>query len=107
MAIPQTYGAYSPPRSREIDGRTVLAAVSLAAGALVALGGLTRRTLPGFLMTGLGGVLLFRGASHGPGLRRLLGRTGEAGEIQEEIDARGIEVSQNFLVNRSASDLYA
>jgi uncharacterized membrane protein len=57
-------------------------------------------------MTGIGGALLLRGAV---GRGGLLGARDErsADEIEEEIDERGIEVSQAFLVSRTPEELYA
>jgi uncharacterized membrane protein len=108
MSMIEPQGAYSPERKGTHDGG-VAAAVSLAAGAIVALGGLSRRrTLPGLIMTGIGGALLLRGASGRGGLPLLGGRDDRsADEIEEEVDERGIEVSQAFLVGCRPEELYA
>jgi uncharacterized membrane protein len=105
-------GAYSPPRFGDAGqgvSRGVAAAVSVAAGAIVALEGLSRRSIPGLLMTGVGGALLLRGATRAPGLlsRLGLGEQRDAREVAEAIDERGIEVSQAFLINRTPEALYA
>jgi uncharacterized membrane protein len=106
MSMVQPRGADSPREGMHDGG--VATAVSLAAGAIVALEGLSRRTLPGLLMTGIGGALLLRGATGRGGLP-LLGARGarSADDLEEEIDERGIEVQQAFLVSRAPAELYA
>jgi uncharacterized membrane protein len=108
MSTSEPHGAYSPQREGTHDGG-VAAAVSLAVGAIIALQGLSRRrTLPGLLMTGIGGALLLRGVSGRGGLPLLGARDDRSvDEIEEEIDERGIEVSQAFLVGRAPEELYA
>jgi uncharacterized membrane protein len=112
MSTLEQEGAHSPQRSGDGGqgvGRGVAAAVSLAAGAIVAFEGLSRRSIPGLLMTGVGGALLLRGATRAPRLLAMLGLGEERGahDVAEFLDERGIEVSQAFLINRTPEELYA
>jgi uncharacterized membrane protein len=76
-------------------------AVSLAAGSLLVALGLRRRSLPGMLLAGVGGALLYRSASgHLP-----------ASETLARVAARvtrpeGLHVAQSFLIQRPAEELY-
>jgi uncharacterized membrane protein len=85
-------------------------AVSLAAGAIVTLMGVSRRSLPGLLVAGVGAGLLYRGATgHCPAYDRLGINTledGQDGDTEEQIAKRGIHVENAFLINRPAEELY-
>jgi len=80
---------------------------SLAAGAVLALFGLARRSLPGALVAGVGGAMIFRAATGHCFAYDLLGlNTAKPRSPEEEIAERGIHVEQAFLINRSPADLY-
>lgn len=114
----------SPPRQRERNGRPEEPrrqaqpprqnvgqserAVSVAAGSILALLGLSRRTLPGLVIAGVGGAMLYRGSTgHCPMYEALdLDTAHEAGEEQEDISQRGIHVAQAMLVHKSPEELY-
>lgn len=85
--------------------------VSVAAGSIVALLGLSRGTLPGLLVAGVGGALAYRGVTgHCPAYEALgLDTAHDAGagrSREDEIAERGVHVTQAFVINRPASDLY-
>jgi uncharacterized membrane protein len=82
-------------------------AASLAAGSVLAIFALARRTLPGALVAGVGGALIFRAATGHSFAYGLLGQnTAQSRPPEEEIAERGIHVEQAFLINRSPADLY-
>lgn len=85
--------------------------VSLAAGTIVGLLGLSRRSLGGLLVAGVGAGLVYRGATGHCHAYDALGidTTEDHGDerSEEQIARRGIHVSNAFLINRSPADLYA
>jgi uncharacterized membrane protein len=89
-------------------------ATSLAAGSILAMLGLARRSIPGMLVAGVGGALLYRGATgHCPVYESLGldtahgdGRRAPTEEADEELTARGVHVQQAMLINRSPAELY-
>jgi len=87
------------------DERTV----SIAAGAILALQGLSRGTLPGMLCAGVGGLLVYRGyTGHCPVYQRLGFDTsrpdGQHGE--DESYEHGLQVTTAFTINKPADELY-
>jgi uncharacterized membrane protein len=88
------------------DERTV----SVAAGTILALMGLSRRSLPGLLIAAVGGGLLHRGITGHCRISQLCGcdsaHLTEAPDRERSIRARGIHIEQAFLINRSPQDLY-
>jgi len=81
--------------------------VSVAAGSILALLGVSRRSLPGVLIAGVGGAMIYRGATgYCPAYGALGMNTAEAEESDEQIARRGIHVENAFLVNRSPQELY-
>lgn len=80
-------------------------AVSLAAGSILALLGLARKSLPGALVAGVGGGLIYRGATGHCPMYQALG-INSAQADPADIAARGIHVEQAYLINRSPEDLY-
>ncbi|MDB5353894.1 MAG: cyclase/dehydrase [Phycisphaerales bacterium] len=80
-------------------------AVSVAAGSIVALEGLSRRSVPGMIMAALGGALVYRGATGRCPAYESLGvdTAHEAGRGRTE---RGIHVATAFLIHRPAEELY-
>ena len=84
--------------------------VSIAAGSILAALGLYRRSLPGLLSAGVGGSLLYRGATGHCHLYDALGldtarRPGARDD--EDLHDRGIHVEQAFLINKSPEELYS
>ena len=75
-----------------------------AAGSLLAVLGLQRRDLPGLLIAGVGGALLYRCATgHCPAYQSLGIDTAEQGGTW----TAGVHVEESFLVNKSPEALYA
>jgi uncharacterized membrane protein len=85
-------------------------AVSVAAGAILALLGLRRASLPGLLIAAVGGAMIHRGVTGHCYAYDALGidtlHDGAAAPTDEEITDAGIHVEQAFLINRSPEDLY-
>jgi uncharacterized membrane protein len=84
-------------------------AVSVAAGAILALQGLSRGSLIGLLTAGVGGMLAYRGISGHCGMYEKLGiDTAHDGDgmDQREISEKGIHVEQSMLINKPAQELY-
>ncbi|HTL31202.1 MAG TPA: SRPBCC family protein, partial [Tepidisphaeraceae bacterium] len=82
--------------------------VSAIGGAALALFGLTRGSIPGLLLAGLGGALVYRGVSgHCPAYSQL-GMTTNHDEAPppEAYFNRGIHVVQAFTVNKPAEELF-
>jgi uncharacterized membrane protein len=76
--------------------------VSLAAGSILALLGVGRRDALGLLIGGVGGGLLYRGATGHCHTYQALGIDTADGETRG-----GIEVSESFLIDKSPEELYA
>ena len=84
-------------------------AVSVTAGSILALTGLSRASLPGLLIAGVGGAMIFRGATgHCPAYEALGVDTAKDDDKspEKQIADRGIHVEQAYLINRSPEDLY-
>src|SRR4051794_3807448 len=84
-------------------------AVSVAAGAILALQGLSRGSIPGLLTAAVGGMLITRGISGHCGMYENLGLdTGHQSDGMEErkINEKGIHVEQSMLINKPAEELY-
>jgi len=84
-------------------------AVSVAAGAILALQGLSRGSIPGLLTAAVGGMLISRGISGHCGMYEKLGLdTAHQGDGMEEreISENGIHVEQSMLINKPAEELY-
>lgn len=93
-------------------------AVSVAAGAILALQGLSRGSLPGLVVAGVGGALLYRGATGQCGLYKALaintsestdGQQGEAQRRQrteQNLASHGTEVAVSFIIDKPAEELY-
>ena len=84
-------------------------AVSVAAGAILALTGISRRSLPGLLIAGVGGAMIYRGSTgHCPVYQALeLDTAHDQGQsLEEDIAQRGIHVAQAMLINKSPEELY-
>jgi len=87
-------------------------AVSVAAGAILGLLGLSRRSVPGMLIAGVGGALIYRGVTGYCPLSAQFGidtahpAGDELDTTEREINERGIHIAQSFLINRSPEELY-
>ena len=85
-------------------------AISTAAGALLAVVGLSRRSLPGALIAAVGGSLIYRGIT---GYCHMYGALG-MNTAQGESDAasptdyfeHGIHVTESFTINKTPWELY-
>jgi uncharacterized membrane protein len=83
--------------------------VSIAAGSLLAVIGLSRRSIPGMALAALGGGLIYRGAQgHCPLYQAL--NTSTASEspaaTAEDFHDRGIHVEVAMTINKSPWELY-
>lgn len=82
--------------------------VSVAAGAILAVLGLGRRSPAGALVAGIGGGLLLRGASGRCPMYGALGiDTARVDDVAGAVAERGIHVEQSCLIGREAAELYA
>jgi uncharacterized membrane protein len=102
---PQGQGAGQQQSVNVGDGERM---VSLAAGAIVGLLGLSRRSLPGLLIAGVGGAMIYRGATGHCHAYDALGidTTEDQDRSEEQIARRGIHVSNSYQINKPASELY-
>ena len=81
--------------------------VSAAAGAILALQGVARRDLTGALSAGVGGALIYRGATgHCAVYQRLGVNTAQDGEQAGDSTQPGVHITESFLINRSPEELY-
>jgi uncharacterized membrane protein len=84
-------------------------AVSVAAGSLLTLLGVSRRSLPGIVVATVGGGMLARGLTGYCPASAALGldtRHDDHQTSRDELAQTGITVRQTFLVSRPAADLY-
>src|SRR4051812_871771 len=85
---------------------------SIAAGSILTLLGLSRGSLPGLLIAGVGGAMAYRGITgHCPMYETMGVNTAESDNesldrSERETHENGIHVEQCFLINRSQEDLY-
>jgi uncharacterized membrane protein len=95
-------------RRRYQNVGTTERAVSLVSGAILAGLGVRRRDTMGWVMAGLGGALIYRGASGNCPAYSALGVDTAFDETRpEDFARRGTHVVQAFLINKPASELYA
>lgn len=83
--------------------------LSLVAGGILVIAGLARRSLAGLLTAGLGGGLLYRGATGHCNVYSALGKNTTSRtpqEVNRELE-HGIEVVETFLIDRPSDELYA
>jgi len=83
-------------------------AVSVAAGAIVGLLGLSRGTLPGLLCAGIGSMLVYRGVTgHCSVYERLgLDTTGPVTSPSGQPLSSGLQISCAITINKPAAELY-
>jgi uncharacterized membrane protein len=82
--------------------------VSLAAGSIAALMGLGRRDLTGLLIAGVGGALVYRGATGHCSMYQALGvdTAHDGGSARQKSDY-GVHIVESFLINKSPEELYS
>jgi uncharacterized membrane protein len=82
--------------------------VSLAAGVLASIIGLARHDIPGLVIAGIGGGLIYRGATgHCYTYDALNVNTASPKETRRAKSAhRGIHVKETFLIDKPAQELY-
>jgi uncharacterized membrane protein len=82
-------------------------AVSLAAGAILALQGLSRRSTPGLIMGLVGGAMIYRGVTGHCHAYEAMGiDTANEETSEDDIAEHGIHIAQSFLINRSPEELF-
>lgn len=97
--------ADSAPTRNVGDGERL---ASVAAGSILAVLGLSRGSLGGLIVAGIGGGLLLRGASGHCGMYEAMGvDTATVDDAEAEVAARGIHVEQSCLIGKPAAELYA
>jgi uncharacterized membrane protein len=78
--------------------------LSAAAGVALGVAGLCRKDLPGLIIAGLGGALVYRGASGRCSAYTALGiNTAESSTAPKP---GGVEVAVSYLINKPADQLY-
>ena len=80
--------------------------VSGAAGSILALLGLSRRDVPGLLIAGVGGALLYRGVSGHSYAYETLGIDAVSEREKHRRQHRGTHITKSFLINKSPDELY-
>jgi len=83
--------------------------VSLASGAILAIAGLSRRDVPGLLLAGIGGSLMYRGATGHCSAYQALGvntAEGDSDNRHQERSRGQVDIAQSFLIDRPAEELY-
>jgi uncharacterized membrane protein len=104
----QTYSQTDEATQHFVNvGRTERQISAIGGGALALLG-LTRGSIPGLLLAGLGGALVYRGVSgHCPAYSALGTNTNhDEAPPPEAYFQRGIHVVQAFTVNKPAAELF-
>ncbi len=101
--------SYVPaPEARSVNVGKGERWASLAGGTMLTLWGLRRRSIPGLLLAGVGGMLTYRGTSgHCPAYANLGIDTAEAREAREAYLRHGIRAAQACTIDKSPGDLYA
>ncbi|HEV2294673.1 MAG TPA: YgaP-like transmembrane domain [Tepidisphaeraceae bacterium] len=119
LQIPQRTLDHAPAEQRDAQSDTSQPRInvndqermiSAGVGAVLALVGITRRSVPGLLMAGVGGSLLYRAATGHCHLYEALGidstRSNANGAPPEAYFNRAIQVTHSFTINRTAEQLY-
>jgi uncharacterized membrane protein len=102
MPVATADGAHGKQRNVS-DGERM---VSVAAGAILAGLGLARRDWTGLAIAGVGGAMLYRGATgHSPVYQTLGIDTAE--KQQEAHQSAGVHIVQSFQIGKSAEELYS
>ncbi len=84
--------------------------VSVAAGAILALLGLERRSVTGLVIAGVGSAMIYRGVSGHCHAYEAMGldssENANGGPSREKIVERGVHIQRTLLINRPAEELY-
>lgn len=80
--------------------------ISIVAGGVLAAAGLTRRSLPGLVVAGIGGALAYRGTSGHCKLYESLGVDTSEASQPYDLEHDGVHVTDCILVNKSSEELY-
>jgi uncharacterized membrane protein len=97
--------AAQPPQRQSINVSDAERWVSLASGFVLTMLGISRRGIPGMVIGGVGGALLYRGATgHCPAYQAAGVDT--AHERAAGPLARAVRVAQSFTIGKSAQELY-
>jgi uncharacterized membrane protein len=81
--------------------------VSFASGSVLALLGLSRRSLPGALIAAVGGGLIYRAVTgHCYAYDRLGINTAVERSPEEDLAKNGVDIGQSFIIHRPAAELY-
>lgn len=98
------------PRQRRVNVGNTERNVSLAAGSLLTILGLSRRSVPGLLIAGVGGAMLYRGATGKCPMYSSLGvdtaHDDSQRGVEEQVAEKGTHVTESYLIARSAEELY-
>lgn len=82
-------------------------AVSVAAGSILAMLGVSRRSIPGLVIAGVGAAIVQRGLTGHCSVYSKLGvDTAQEEDGREDLARNGIHVEQAFLINKPAEELY-
>jgi uncharacterized membrane protein len=81
--------------------------ISAAAGAVLAFQGLGRRDLVGAAVAGVGGILIYRGATGHCAVYERLGVSGVQEGRRRGREPGGVHVVESFLIGKSPEELYA
>ena len=106
--------AFAPRYGEEFESQQNVSdterTVSTAAGALLAIAGLTRRDVPGLVMAAVGGGLIYRGVTGWCHLYEALGMNTATGEspaaAPTDYFEHGIHVEESFTIDKSPWELY-
>jgi len=99
-------GENGQPHVNVGDAERIVSGVS---GGLLVLLGLSRKSLPGLALAGVGGALLYRGASGHCAILEQFGidhAHGEGSAKPSEYFHRSLHVEQAMTINKSAEELY-
>ena len=106
---PEPFNRRAGWTGRDVNIGTTERAISTAAGVLLAVAGLSRRSIGGAVAAALGGGLIYRGVSGHCDVLEALGiDRSDAAAIAEPEDyfKRGIHVEQSMTINKEPWDLY-
>lgn len=93
-------------QSQEINVNAGERTASLAAGGLLLLLGLSRRSLAGLAVAGVGGALLYRGKTGYCHMYKALGINTASDPERPDYEGVGIHVVESYLINKPADELY-
>ncbi len=104
-ALNSTSGASSEEHSINVGSSE--RAITATMGGLLAVAGLSRRSLPGLMMAALGGGLVYRGIRGHCSLYAALGIDKSDQAVRpEDYFERGVHVEETYTINRTPWNLY-